>query len=246
MDLPLRALERCASTNDELRRWAHTGAPHGAAVTSAAQDAGRGRSGRRWHSPPGDGLYLSVLLRPSVPASAAPGLSFVAGLACAEALDRFSPAPVQLKWPNDLQLGGKKLGGLLLEMSASPAGACEFVIVGVGVNVATAAFPEEIAGIATSLALAQPGAPVPGLGAVRDALWSSIVARADRYAAEGLGPVLDGWRQRSSTLGKQVEVQQPGGVVRGRAVDLDHDGALLVETPLGQLVRVVVGDVLPL
>jgi BirA family biotin operon repressor/biotin-[acetyl-CoA-carboxylase] ligase len=242
----LRALDRCGSTNDELRRWASQGAPHGAAITARSQEVGRGRSGKRWHSPEGEGLYLSVLLRPDIDAALAPGLSFVAGLACAEALDAFLPSPTALKWPNDLYTNGKKLGGLLLEMSAAPSGRCEFVIVGVGVNVGTREFPEEIREVATSLALANPGAKVPDLESLRDALIGSLRAHAARFVRDGVAPALAAWRARSFTIGKRVEVQQPSGPIRGLAVGIDDQGALLVETSPGVVVPVIAGDLLHL
>ncbi|HEY2749156.1 MAG TPA: biotin--[acetyl-CoA-carboxylase] ligase, partial [Polyangia bacterium] len=136
-----RHLPRVGSTNDEAAAWARaaTAAPHGAVVVADAQDAGRGRLGRKWHSPQGESLYLSVVLRPPLPPHRVPPLTLAAGIAVAEALVAYEVTPA-LKWPNDVQLDGKKVAGILTEMSAD-LDRVHHLVVGIGVNLNGRAFP---------------------------------------------------------------------------------------------------------
>jgi BirA family transcriptional regulator, biotin operon repressor / biotin---[acetyl-CoA-carboxylase] ligase len=237
-----RALERCGSTNDEAFAWALQGAPDGAVVTAREQLTGRGRAGRAWHSPPGDGLYLSLIVRPKIPPAEAPGLSFAAAVAAAEALSPFLPKPPLLKWPNDIFYEGKKLGGILLGMSTSPEGRLDFVVIGIGVNVNTTAFPEELGPIATSLRLAS--GRRRELEEVAEALLERLEARVELLAREGFGPIRELWRARAFTLGRRVALERPPA--RGIARDIDLSGALLVEADSGELLTVVAGDVVHL
>jgi len=132
---PLYYFEETASTNDVLREKAAAGAPEGCVVISGAQTAGRGRRGKTWVSLPGKGLYLSLLLRPRWPAGESPFISFFAAVAVARALERLRVDGVRLKWPNDVLVNGKKIGGVLIEPRVN-SGQIEFVVVGIGINVA--------------------------------------------------------------------------------------------------------------
>src|SRR4051794_14278733 len=145
-----RHLAECRSTNDEAAAWARAGAPHGALVIADAQTGGRGRLGRTWHSPPGENLYFSTVLRPEIPPHRAPPLTLAVGVALADAV-REAGCDAQLKWPNDLLLDGKKVAGILTEMTTS-GGRVEFVVIGIGVNLDARAFPAELDGRATSIA----------------------------------------------------------------------------------------------
>lgn len=131
---PLFYYDKVSSTNDVLREKAAAGAPEGCLVIAGAQTAGRGRRGKQWLSVPGKGVYLSLLLRPYWPATESPFITFFAALAVARALDRLNLGAVRLKWPNDVLIKGKKIGGVLIEPRIS-RGLIEFVVVGVGINV---------------------------------------------------------------------------------------------------------------
>jgi BirA family transcriptional regulator, biotin operon repressor / biotin---[acetyl-CoA-carboxylase] ligase len=237
-----KALESCGSTNDEARRWAAAGAPDGAVVTSLHQTSGRGRVGRAWHSPAGDGLYFSVVVRPNLSPSQAPRLSLVVGLALAEALDELLPAASRalVKWPNDVFVNNKKLSGVLLELSVRD-NLCEFLIVGVGVNVNTQQFPEELRETATSMALA-----AGQRFELSEVLW--VVLRhlevcIDTLARGEFSSLLARWRARSYTLHRRVTITQPERSITGVAVDLDDDGALLVRVDSGEVLTIIAGDV---
>jgi len=131
---PLLYFEEVSSTNDILREKAAAGAPEGCVIIAGAQTAGRGRRGKQWLSIPDKGVYLSLLLRPCWPATEAPFIAFFAALAAARTLDRFNIGNVKLKWPNDLLINGKKIGGVLIEPRINRR-ELEFVVVGVGINV---------------------------------------------------------------------------------------------------------------
>lgn len=216
-----------ASTNDDARALALEGAPHGAAVLAAMQTGGRGRAGRTFASPPG-GLYLSVLVRPSAPATQWGALPLLAGSAAACAL-RERGFPIELKWPNDLMLGGRKLGGILVEsrLDADP-----FAIVGFGLNLRSV--PE---GVSDATCLSQHGT-TPERRALARAIRDALVARVARLDAGGAAAVLPEVRSLCGTLGRRVVWDQGEGV----AVDVDDEGALVIEAD-GVFIRVHAGDV---
>jgi BirA family biotin operon repressor/biotin-[acetyl-CoA-carboxylase] ligase len=134
---PLRHLETTGSTNDEAQRWALEGAPHGAVVRADEQTHGRGRQGREWCSPAGLGLYLSLILRPDIALSQVPQLTMLAGLGAARAIESETNLPANVKWPNDVILRGRKIGGVLSEARphAENPQRVEFAIVGIGLNI---------------------------------------------------------------------------------------------------------------
>lgn len=216
------------STNDVARRLAADGAPDGSVVVADEQTAGRGRAGRAWSSPPGLGLWVSIVRRPG-PGFQPGALPLRVGLAAARALDRFlAPARAELKWPNDLHAGGRKVGGILCEAvweGDRPAA----VVVGLGLNVlhGATAFPEELRPLATSVALA--AGREPDRAAVADAILPALLALPlsgglsdDERAA---------FRSRDAFHGREVEVTDPdsGALrLRGTANGPAADGALLL------------------
>ncbi|HWP35170.1 MAG TPA: biotin--[acetyl-CoA-carboxylase] ligase [Thermodesulfobacteriota bacterium] len=232
---PLAVYGTVGSTNDLARAAARAGAPEGLAVVADAQTAGRGRLGRRWHSPPGVNLYCSVLLRPRLPARLAPRFSLLAGVATAAVALAEGLVP-RLKWPNDLLLEGRKAAGVLAELELGPAGAVEAVVLGIGLNLnlEPAAWPAELAERATSFA-AVLGRPVDR-AAVARRLLEALEAWVDRYRRHGFGPVREAW-ERLAGLPTRLAVTVPGDggeeVVEGVARGLADDGALLLETPAG-------------
>jgi BirA family biotin operon repressor/biotin-[acetyl-CoA-carboxylase] ligase len=238
---PIEHLETVASTNDRLKEQARLGAPAWSVVMADRQTAGRGRAGHRWVSPPGN-LFLSVLLRPALPAAHVTVLPLAAGLAAVEAaLDLGVEA--RLKWPNDVVVDGRKLAGVLVE-GLSGAGGLEAAVVGIGMNVGLdpAAIPDELRDRVTSIAdrTGRPASVVEAAAAVlaRLGVWY------DRLTREGPSPVVAAWRERSlAWWGRSVEARSGGSVLRGIARGLDERGALLLDLEDGSRVAVVSGEV---
>lgn len=215
------------STNDDLRRLALEGAPQGTAVLARRQTSGRGRAGRHWSSPDG-GLYLSVLLRPSMPLERWGLLPLACGAAVVATL-REEGFPAALKWPNDVLLDGRKVAGVLVE---TRLGEERFAVVGIGANLGPA--PE---GVPEATGLAEHGrAREPRAFAER--LVRAVLDWADRLERDEGGAVLADVRAACATLGREVEWEKGEGV----AVDIDLDGALVVERQ-GVRERVLAGDV---
>ncbi|MBI4886969.1 MAG: biotin--[acetyl-CoA-carboxylase] ligase [Acidobacteria bacterium] len=226
-----------SSTNDEAAALAEGGAAEGTVVAAYAQSAGRGRQGRVWASPAGAGLYVSTVLRP--PPDAVSMLTIAAGVAVAEGVQAAAGLRVDLKWPNDVYVGPRKLAGVLAEASAVRD--IQYVILGFGINVMPAAYPPEIAARATSLE-AELGRPVDrGL-----LLAECLAALARRYGdlRDGRGDVVCGvWRMRAAaSLGRRVRWAAPGAPIDGTADDIDATGALIVRTDAGTI-RVTSGEV---
>jgi BirA family biotin operon repressor/biotin-[acetyl-CoA-carboxylase] ligase len=233
------------STNADLLEAARAGAPEGVVLVADHQTAGRGRAGRRWVAPPGSSLLVSVLLRPPAGVPHAHHLTAVVAVAASDACWEATGVRPRLKWPNDLVVDDRKLAGVLAE-SVAAGGRLDAVVVGLGLNVNwPAALPEELAGTATALNHLT-GAAVDR----RDLLVRFLVRLDEHYGAlcepGGWRGVVLNERRLSATLGRDVEVELPGGeVVRGRAVEIGDDGTLLVEEA-GALRRVTVGDVVHL
>lgn len=231
------------STNTEVRRLAEEGAPGGTVVLADAQSAGRGRRGRSWHSPPGKGIFFSILLRPpqTEPAAAAP-ITLVAAAAIARQLRDATGMQVAVKWPNDLLIGTKKLGGILTEARISGQGPL-YLVLGVGLNInhRIEDFPVELRGRATSLHLES------SLTFKRTALFLAILKGLRRdcrlFFETGFAPFQPLWKELSTTLGSTVELVRPGKAIRGKAVDLDPAGALLIEDDEGRCHRIICGEI---
>lgn len=248
---------RVGSTNDEAMRWmTATGeatAPDGAVVTADEQSAGRGRLGRSWSSPPGEDLYVSVVSRPgeAVGGVGAVGLAVGVGLregilaAVRTANDGDRLFDIDLKWPNDLMVEGRKLAGILCE--ARWQGRRADVVIGFGVNVRRDRFEDELVEIATSLAavLDRRGGRLPGRVSLLAAILEHLEASLVRYYASGFAGIRSRYVPHCTVLGEDVVVPRAGrSPLRGRAVDLAEDGALLIETAPGRdPLRVDHGDV---
>ena len=212
------------STNRVALEMAESGAPHGTVVVADAQTAGRGRMGRRWESPAGKNLYVSLLLRPSVPTVDAPSLALVAGVALADAVEAVG-VPAALKWPNDLYCGGRKAAGILAEMASDPGGV-RHVVIGVGINVNMVGddFPPDLRGTATSLRICAGRAfrRVDILARLLDA----VGARYAEFLGGGFASLRDGWDRRDFLRGRRVLLRRRGGEGWGTADGLDTVGAL--------------------
>ncbi len=239
----LRYFAEVDSTNDIALALSSAGAPEGTSVLADVQRAGRGRRGRTWFSPPGAGLYLSVIVRLGGSVKTLPLLTLAAGVAAADAVTTTSGLPLELKWPNDLVSGRpwRKIGGLLCESVGSGA-EVEAVVVGIGINLRQVAYPPEIADRATSIET-ELGRPIE-----RAALVVELLARLrdalDRLRAGESRWVSDEWRRwgRAGLGGASVRWSEQGTERRGLARDIDDDGALLVESA-GRIERLVAGEV---
>ncbi len=230
------------STNDRAMELAADGAPHGTVVVAERQSSGRGRLGRKWVSPGGRNLYLSIILRPSVDPRGAGMLPLVCAVAVADALKEATELAPRIKWPNDIQISGRKAGGILCEMRSEP-GSVLYAIAGIGVNINSTAssFPEDLREIATSVYLET------GKKHKRAALAISVLKAFsvwyERWLREGSVPVAAAWRGYSSTIGRRVRVSAPAGDVSGTALDIDADGSLLIETSHAHIQAISTGDV---
>ncbi len=229
-------LEEVESTQSVLARLARDGAPDGTVVTARHQTIGRGRRGRRWWDAPGESLLLSVLLRPAVSAAHVSQLSLVAALAVTDALASVAAVRGAIRWPNDVLVDGAKICGILPDAVCRAHGPVEHVILGIGINVDQRAFPEALAGTATSLRL------VTGRrhdhAHVEAAVFAALDLRYDAWLEAGFEGLREAWRSRSCTIGTQVDLPEGG---HGTAVDVDADGALLVDVGRGALARMVSG-----
>jgi BirA family transcriptional regulator, biotin operon repressor / biotin---[acetyl-CoA-carboxylase] ligase len=224
------------STNDDAIAAAKSGAPHGSLFGAETQSRGRGRRGSEWVSTPGAGLWFSLLLRPELRAELVPGLALCAGLAVRAAVAPRLSAAVQVKWPNDVLAGGQKLAGILVESQFTGAQVTS-VVVGIGINVAQAGFPEPIAETATSLVL------LSATNVGRERLLADVLEAFEgeltRIGTHGLGAVAEALRPHDALLGKALRV----GNVSGRGAGIDASGALLVERDDGTTEQVIAGHV---
>ncbi|MFP5204356.1 MAG: biotin--[acetyl-CoA-carboxylase] ligase [Acidobacteriota bacterium] len=231
------------STNSDAMAAARNGAPHGSVWVADEQTAGRGRGDHRWHSAAGEGLYVSVLLRPSLPAERLPLLPLAAGLAAAEAIGSVTGLSIDLRWPNDLLIGPRKVGGILVESqisSKSPPQAVA-VVVGIGINVHQRSFAPDLATAATSLDL-ETGKRVSRrevLTALLRSLQRETAAMADEPQAGRIPPRVE--QHSSWARGRRVEVHGPQAC-SGTTAGLDGNGFLLVATASG-LVTVHTGGI---
>lgn len=230
--------ESLPSTNTELARLASEGVAEGLSIVADEQTAGRGRLQRPWSSPKGAGLYFSILLRPAVPQNYWPLITFMAALAAGDALREASGVATDIKWPNDLLSGERKICGILAEAIDTPAGRA--VILGIGINLTQNAFPPELATVATSVSEAIGRSPDREqiLAALLDALsrWYSLL--------EEPAQIVDAWTTRSSyAIGKLVQVSNGDDVWQGTTCGIEPDGALRLRTPSGEIKLVRAGDV---
>lgn len=233
------------STNATLAHLAQSPAlPHGTVLAAGTQTGGRGRRGRSWFSPD-TGLWFSVLIRRQIPLSRAAEITLLASVAVRRAILRQTDAPVQIKWPNDLLMDERKVCGILAELRADGE-EVQHVVLGIGINanVPHEAFPDELANIATSI-LAASGRPVHRTQLGADVLRElEPMVEALAMGGAGFAAVIDEWRSACHTLGRDIRVQTPGGLVEGFAIDISPDGRLLVRTHTGERLSIPSGEVL--
>jgi BirA family biotin operon repressor/biotin-[acetyl-CoA-carboxylase] ligase len=239
----LEFIQLTGSTNTDAFRLAENGAPEGTVVLADSQTGGKGRRGRLWSSPAGVNLYCSVILRPVIMPHEAPQLTFLSAVAAARAIELTTRLTPEIKWPNDLLISGKKVAGLLNEMSAETDG-INFVILGIGVNLNMTAdqFPQDLRHPATSLLLES------GTRVDRSRFTGTMLNELDRlytdFLAHGFGPVREEWQQRCNANGRHVLVSDSGTeCTGGRFVGIDSDGAMLLRSDEGTMHRITCGDV---
>jgi len=230
------------STNEWAKESAMYGAQEGTVVIAETQTKGRGRLGREWISPTG-GLWFSLILRPRLCPAEGVKLTFVAGLAVAKVLREMFGLDVETKWPNDALVNGKKICGIFTEMNTTGE-TVNFVVVGVGVNAnfnAEKVFPEELTRVTTSLE-SELGRKVQ-----LEELFKGLLERLENlyelFIKEGFNPVLEEWKGYAGFLGRRVEVTSPTERLSGLALDVDHDGALVIRLEDERTRRIFVGDV---
>lgn len=240
-DLPVdvRWFPSVTSTMDVAAGLLQQGSATGVVVVADEQTSGRGRRGSAWASPPGAGVYLSLILRPSAEALATSLLTLAAGVGVREGLLAAAGLPVELKWPNDVIVGRRKIGGILAEgIGIGTPGAS--VIVGIGINVGGARFPADVAARATSLQ-AEVGRPV-SRGRVVAEVLAAVLDRVNTLEREP-GDILQAWRAAApSAVGTPVEWAARDGVARGITAGIDETGALLIATD-GGLERMIAGEI---
>lgn len=236
----LLLLPEVDSTNEELKRRARAGAAHGLVCVAEKQGAGKGRLGRAWSSPAGTGMWMSVLLRPDISPFEVSGITLAAGLAVCRAVQKITGCRAKIKWPNDVVIGGKKICGILTEMSAE-SDRVDFVVVGIGVNVNMDTLPEEIAHKATSLKI-EGGRPFS-----RTVLLCEVLRQLEIYTDEFLlstcGSITDEYKENCVTIGREVSAVRGGVQVMGEAVDVTLSGALVIRQKNGKLTEINSGEV---
>ena len=238
-----RFLRQTASTNLDARRLAESGAPEGTLVVADSQDSGKGRRARKWFSPPGLGIYLSFILRPAISPAEAAKITLLTSVSTAEAVSELTGLQTRIKWPNDILAGGKKIAGILAEISTE-LDSINYMVVGLGlnVNVPQGALPEELRGIATSVLIET------GREFSRAQLLKAILRDFERrYGAarrDGFQSALKRWRELSDVIGKNIRVETAGETVKGTVVELDRDGALVLRDSRGAVRRFLSGDII--
>lgn len=238
----IRVFEETGSTNDIVEKLARDGVKEGVVVLAESQSRGRGRLGRKWASPARKGLWFSVLLRPELRPQAATQLTVAAATSLCRAIRAQTDLVPQVKWPNDILIGGRKVAGVLTELNAEPDRVKHLTLgIGLDVNLDAGDFPAEVRPLATSLKLAA-GRAIPrselAAGLLRE--LDADYARIRRGQFAGLA---DEWESQCVTLGRRVRLLLGAREVTGRAEALDEDGALLLRTDHGRLERVIGGDV---
>ncbi len=240
--------EETDSTNTRAKRLADEGKPHGTLVCAEAQTGGKGRRGRSWSSPPGEAIYMSLLLKPRIDPVHTSMLTLVMGLAAARACNKVlkhrlgeKAVKVQVKWPNDLVLEGRKLAGILTELSTE-VDYINHIVTGIGINVNTAAFPKEIESTASSLYLAT------GKTFSRAELTVCCMEEFENcyetfLRTEDLSALKEEYESLLVNKGRQVQVLEPGHAYTGRALGINENGELLVEREDGQVLPVYAGEV---
>jgi BirA family biotin operon repressor/biotin-[acetyl-CoA-carboxylase] ligase len=205
------------STNDEAFNLAAAGSPEGTVVIADSQTKGKGRLQRAWHSPSGSNIYTSIILRPNLEPDRAPQISILAGVAVAEIMDNFCPGMVNLKWPNDVLLKGKKVCGILAQMKTL-ASRIDFIILGIGINV-NISRQELIIG-----------------------LYENLAKWYKKLITDGFSVVKEKWLSMAPMIGQSVQIMSGNEVISGKALGIDEQGSLVLLTAEDRKIKISAGD----
>jgi len=235
-------LKETDSTNTRAKELAAQGAPEGTLVIAEKQTKGRGRRGRSWFSPPGDGIYFSLILRPIISPSETPKITLMTAVVLAETLISLMKLKLRIKWPNDILVNGKKLAGILTEISTD-MDAVNYIIVGLGLNVNAQLedLPKEIRKTATSI-LIETGKQFPRVKLIQHYLKLYEIFY-DMFKNNDFEPIMNRWRELADIIGRQIKVDVIGKTHIGKVEDVDNDGVLILKDDQGRLQRIFSGDV---
>ena len=233
----VEVLESVDSTNDYAKKKAKE-LVDGSVIISLEQVKGKGRRGRSFHSGKGDGIYLSIILKPGFEPTKAPFITSIAGAALVNTFNKFN-IQTKVKWPNDVLINGKKVAGILTEMSADME-FIEYIVLGVGINVSGLEFPNEIKNIATSLKLE--GYDVKKLSIIWQFIYEFELLY-NLYLNENTSEVVNILRNNSSVIGKQINVHYMNEIESAIAVDINNQGALIIKTQEGEVKELSSGEI---
>lgn len=230
------------STNTYAMELADMGYPEGTVIIADAQTSGKGRLGRKWLSPQGKNLYMSIILRPVILPRDAAMLTLMSAVACVTAIKRLSSVPASIKWPNDIMVSDRKLGGILTEMKADMDRIFHAVIgIGININLEASDMPDEIKAYATSIKNES------GVAQSRTIVAIEIIKELDKWynmlLISGKKPIADEWLKLSSTIGHAVKVTVGNNVFTGIAESIDDEGMLILKLPDNTLKKISAGDV---
>mgnify|MGYP001121937423 CR=1 FL=1 len=233
--------QEVTSTQEIARQAAARQAGEGLLVVSEVQKGGRGRVGRVWASLPGS-VYFSIILRPDIKPTEALRVPLVAGIAVARTINRQTGLETRLKWPNDIFINNRKAGGILTELSAE-VDRLEWIIIGIGLNVNATidSMPDHLRETATSIRI-EFGEEISRVKLLQQILME-LESLYDEYTKHGFEPLRKTWKEMSNTIGAEVIVRSINEEITGKAVDIDSDGALILEKANGKRERIVAGDV---
>jgi BirA family transcriptional regulator, biotin operon repressor / biotin---[acetyl-CoA-carboxylase] ligase len=229
-----------SSTNIKAKELAEGGADEGALIIAEAQTEGRGRRGRSWLSPAGHGIYATLVLRPAMSPAGAPRITLMTAVAVAEALLSLLELDIKIKWPNDIMVKGKKLAGILTEISTE-MDSINYIVVGLGLNVNAPDFPKELEKRATSILIET------GRSFSRIKLLRAYLEQFEKYykmfTSNHFKPIMQRWKELSGIIGQEIIVDVVGQSHRGLVVDIDDDGVLILKDSDGIIHRIFSGDV---
>ncbi len=233
--LHIRTVGITGSTNDDLKAAAADGAPEGEVLIAGAQTAGKGRLGRSFWSPDSGGLYMSILLRPSLPIGSALCITAAAAVAVSEAADNISGIRSGIKWVNDIYVDGRKICGILTESAVAPDGSMNHAVLGIGVNTCDMGFPEELRDKAGAIGIDRALIPKLAAGILTRffAIYDSLPSRA----------FMEEYRHRSVLTGRVIEYERGGVLYRGTVEGIDNDARLLVRGSDNKVIQLISGEV---